>query len=54
MKIFGYVLILLGIALGIAGISIALAPSTMPLATVLGAFAVPILLIWWGTLLLKK
>jgi hypothetical protein len=54
MKILGYVLILLGIILGFGGLSVASQPSVMPIATVMGAFAVPALLIWWGIILIKK
>ncbi len=54
MKILGYALILTGVVLGFGGISVAMQPSVMPIATVIGAFAVPALLIWWGIILVKR
>lgn len=54
MKILGYALILIGALLGLVGISIAMKPSVMPIATVAGALAIPALLIWWGFILVKK
>jgi hypothetical protein len=54
MKVIGYLLILAGGVLGLVGISIAMKPSVMPLATVTGALAIPALLIWWGVILVKK
>lgn len=54
MKLLAYFLIILGVILGLGGVSVALSPSTMPLATVIGAFAIPAILIWWGLILLKK
>lgn len=46
--------IILEVILGLGGVSVALSPSTMPLATVVAAFAIPAILIWWGLILLKK
>jgi hypothetical protein len=36
------------------GLSVAARPSTMPIATVAGAFALPALFLWWGTILVKR
>lgn len=36
------------------GLSVAARPSTMPIATVAGAFALPALFLWWGRILLKR
>lgn len=54
MKILGFILIALGLLFGIGGFTVAMRPSTMPIATVIGAFAIPSILIWWGIILIKK
>lgn len=53
-KLISYILYVIGIALTISGISIALKPSVMPLPTVIGAFALPALIFWWATILFRS
>lgn len=53
-KILSYVLFALSFILAIAGFSVASKPSAIPIATVLGAFAIPALLFWWGTILYRS
>lgn len=53
-KILSYILFVSALALGIGGFYVASKPSTMPIATVIGAFAVPLLLLWWGLILLRS
>jgi hypothetical protein len=53
-KILSYVLFSLSFVLTIAGFSVASKPSVMPIASVMGAFAIPALLFWWGLILYKS
>jgi hypothetical protein len=53
-KILSYILFALALALGIGGFYVASKPSTMPIATIIGAFAIPLLLLWWGLILFRS
>ncbi len=54
MRFAAIILFILGIAFGLGGLKVASEPSISPLATVLGAFALPTLFIWWGIICWKK
>jgi hypothetical protein len=52
--ILAFVLFAVSAILTMGGISTALKPSVMPIATVLGAFAFPALFFWWGLILYRS
>ena len=54
MRIGAYVLFFLAGLLAFGGLLNASKPSIMPLATVIGSFALPALFTWWGVILWKK
>jgi hypothetical protein len=54
MKLLGVVLIVLGGMLGLGGLSVVAKSSDPGVATLLGAFAGPALLIWWGVIALDR
>ncbi len=54
MRIAAIIFFILGVALGLGGIKVASEPSVSPIATVIGAFALPSLFIWWGIILWNK
>jgi hypothetical protein len=52
--ILAFILFVISAILTLGGISTALKPSVMPIATVLGAFAFPALFFWWGLILYRS
>jgi len=54
MRVLGWILIGFGVLLGIGGAATAMKPSIYPIATIIGAFAIPALLIYAGWVLVQK
>jgi hypothetical protein len=54
MRIGSIVCFIIAILLGIGGLIVASKPSASPIATVMGAFALPALFAWWGVILHKR
>jgi hypothetical protein len=52
--ILSYVLFAISAIGTFFGFSTASQPSVMPIATVLGAFAIPALFFWWGLILYRS
>jgi hypothetical protein len=52
--IVSYILFALSVFGGFLAIGIASKPSVMPIATVMGAFAIPALLFWWALILYRS
>lgn len=52
--ILSYVLFAISAFWGFFAIGVASKPSVMPIATVVGAFAIPALFFWWGLILYRS
>lgn len=54
MKVFAYALFALAALLAVGGFINASKPSISPLVIVIGSFALPAIIAWWGAIILKK
>jgi hypothetical protein len=52
--ILSYLLFAISGLSGLLALNVATKPSVMPIATVMGAFAIPALFFWWGLILYRS